>query len=363
MGYDPEPMETEIESPLQRALRTPFTLQVAIGATIISVNWWLGGHWAEPLIATDNLFSRPWAMLTCTLPHVNFIHLLFNLSWWWPFGSRIERVWGSGRAAAIFVVLAVISMVAEYAFVSGGVGLSGVVYGQCALLWVVQDKVPGLRNTVTPQVLKLFAGWFLFCIVLTLTQIAPIGNVAHGVGALAGWVLGKLIVSRESRGLWAAMLAVMAVLIGVSATVARPRVNVAWLFEDEAQRGMVALRDGRYDEAVQLLEAAERKSPDDPVVAINLGIAYQYLERHDEALPLYKRAVELDADKRIHVAPMIAEILDRQAYEAGRRGDVEEARARAIESLKWEPNGRYPRELIGILNSGEPLPGDIGMMP
>lgn len=340
-----------IHPPIQHAGKYPFTTFVAVAAVLVSLNWWFGGRWVDPFFMHYPLGSRPWTLLTSALPHVGPVHLLFNLAWWWPFGASVERVWGTPKAVAIFAVLAALSSAAEFAVFEGGVGLSGVVYGMCSLIWVVQSEVAGFDKVVTRRTLQLFAGWFVLCIVLTVTNVMPIANVAHGVGAFAGWILGKCIVDRHRRIAWSLALAGLTAAIGMCATVLLPYTNFSPQFRDPQYRGTRALTSGNYSEAVRLLEIAVKDNPFEPGLLRNLGIAYMQLGRNREAMHCFIRCTELDPSEREGVAPSIGYILDLESQAAVDRGDPRAATKFAEESLRWMPDGEYAASVITYTNS------------
>ncbi len=58
--------------------------------------------------------------------------------------------------------------------------------------------------------------------------------------------------------------------------------------------GWVYYRKGLYDKAVAELERAFEKLPTDATVAEHLGDAYRKVNRLNEALRLYRRALELE---------------------------------------------------------------------
>lgn len=334
-----------IQPPLQDAPKYPFTSMVAVGAIVISLNWWTGGNLMERLVVPDSMPSKPWTLLTSTLPHVSVIHLLFNLGWWWMLGSRVEHVWGGPKAFAIFALLAAISSAAQHALSGSGVGLSGVVYGLCTFLWVAQDRVPGLERIVTKQTLNLFAVWFVICVVLTVTDVMQIGNVAHGAGAVAGWLLGKCIVSQR-RPAWVAGLVATTALVAMLATVARPWVNFSPAIRDIRYRGASELNAGHYEQAAKFLEAAAKESPSDSGSFVNLGTAYMHLDRDHEALQMYRRALELDPSRQDNLATVMVWLLEREASEASMQGDLDLTRTLAEEILRLKPDHEYAKELL-----------------
>jgi hypothetical protein len=245
------------------------------------------------------------------------------------------------------LLLAVVSGGAEYAAWKGGVGLSGVVYGLCTLLWVVQGTHPALHGTITRRTLEIFGVWLIVCFVLTVTNILPVGNIAHGAGAVCGWLLGKCIVAApRRRAAWCGALAAITLLVCVGATVGRPWVNFTQWLGDDSSRGYAALRQGRYDDAIRLLEAAAQKQPHSTSVLTNLGSAYAQKDRPRQARELWLQVVAIDPAAKDRLASSIASTFDQEAAAAAKHADLAAVRSFAQESLRWNPNGAYPKKIL-----------------
>ena len=60
--------------------------------------------------------------------------------------------------------------------------------------------------------------------------------------------------------------------------------------------GEIALHSGMYEQAVQMLMRASGRLPNDPAIHVNLGAAYQALEKWDEAAASYRRALALGSN-------------------------------------------------------------------
>ncbi len=283
-----------MQPPLREAFRYPVTSLIALASIVISIRWWMG-HGIDHLTpSSDSLLREPWTLLTSIFPHVNVVHLFFNLSWWWMLGARVERVFGIGGTLGIVALLAVVSGAAEFAFESTGVGLSGVVYGFCTLIWAAQRGVPALQGVVGQRTINMFAAWFVLCIVLTVTGVMPIANFAHAAGALAGWILGRAIAAKQTRVRWLGLLAAVVALAGLGATVARPYVNIQVMLMRDSYNGYRALGAKKYDEAARYLEAAVKKDPENARDLANLGLAYHGLKRYADAVTMYTRAIAAD---------------------------------------------------------------------
>jgi membrane associated rhomboid family serine protease len=269
---------------------------------VVSSAWWTG-H--DVSFLTEDAHVRRgewWRFLTSAFPHVNAIHLAFNVYWVWVLGTLVETVFGHLPAAAIFVLFAVVSGAAEYALFDGGVGLSGVGYGLVALLWVLGRRDGRFAGAVDSTTIGLFVVWFLVCIATTVQGSMPVGNVAHAAGALVGALLGVTIASRDRRrfaGVAATLVLAVAGLLG--ATAARPYVNRSrHPGLDEARLGYEALDAKRDEEAVRWLDEATALDPKDARSWFNLGIAYQRLGKSKDAAAAYATAYRLEPTKAIY---------------------------------------------------------------
>ena len=141
-------------------------------------------------------------MMSPILLHAGLLHLSFNMLWLWEFGRRIEARQASWAMLILVMVLAVVSNTAQYLF-SGSIyfgGMSGVVYGLFAYIWMWQlfDPAKGLG---LPGNLVFFM--LLALIILTLIGLDNIADTAHVVGLLCGVVYGAVVatLSRIQRAL------------------------------------------------------------------------------------------------------------------------------------------------------------------
>lgn len=284
----------------------PVTVGVALAAIITTGMWWSGQD-IDGFVMDGRVWAKweLWRALSSTLPHVNFFHLAFNLYWLWTFGTLVERVYGHLRCAGIFVLLAFGSSLAQFTVFYGGVGLSGVGYGLWGLLWVLEQRDGRFAGAVDSQTSQLFVGWFFLCIVLTITNVMPVANVAHGAGAGMGALLG-LAVSGRGATRWksAVGLAAVLVLCLAGATVFWPRVSLSEYVEPEVETaGLDALDHNDPTNAVEMLEMATRFRHAPARTWYNLGIAYERARRYDEALAAYEHAADMpEADGKMQQA-------------------------------------------------------------
>lgn len=136
-------------------------------------------------------------MLSPMLLHAGLLHLSFNMLWLWEFGRRIESRQASWAMVILIIVLALVSNTAQYLY-SGSIyfgGMSGVVYGLFAYIWMWQLFDPAKRLGL-PGNLVFFM--LLALIILTMMGLESIADTAHIAGLLCGVLYGA-VVSTYSR--------------------------------------------------------------------------------------------------------------------------------------------------------------------
>jgi membrane associated rhomboid family serine protease len=278
--------------PLTRAYEYPVTSALAVAASVVSVAWWGSYDIARFLMDASFWPYEPWRVLKSVLPHVNFLHLAFNLYWLWILGALVERKFGPLRTLGIYVLLAAGSGAAEYAFVTGGVGLSGVVYGLWGMLCVLDRLDERFDGAMDRETSFTFVGWFFFCILLTWTQIMSIANVAHGAGAVLGLLLGCAIgFRRRTRWASAGATATATACLLLAAAIGRPYVNVTSDRQhDLTRRGQVALTRGDNARAAALFQRAVDANRTDGRLWCNLGLALERLNRNEDAEEAFEHA-------------------------------------------------------------------------
>src|SRR5689334_5583616 len=100
--------------PLSTLSRYPVTGAVGVAAIAVTIAW-ASGRNIEPLEMNSLAWhGQPWRLVTSMLPHVGWVHLFFNVSWLWVFGTLIEERFGSVRTLALMLLLAATSSAAEF---------------------------------------------------------------------------------------------------------------------------------------------------------------------------------------------------------------------------------------------------------
>jgi GlpG protein len=135
-----------------------------------------------------------WRFITPTFIHFGWLHIVFNSLWLWDLGSRVERVMGSVNMLLLFLVIALVSNVAQFVFGGPSVfgGMSGVVYGLLGFCWVGPLLQPSWKIQPTPGIMLFMVGWLLLCVfgIIEVLGFGSIANAAHVGGLLSGAILG-----------------------------------------------------------------------------------------------------------------------------------------------------------------------------
>jgi membrane associated rhomboid family serine protease len=273
----------------------PVTAGVATLAIGITVAWWAKLD-ISPLFATAEIRrGQLWRLVTCIFPHLDILHLVFDVYWLCVFGATVARVYGHARTALLILLFAVGSSSLDFAFDLGGVGLSGVGYGLFGLLLVLSHRDPRFRDALDQRTVQLFVGWFILCVATTVTRVFPVANVAHGAGAILGLLMGYALTLPNRRiPLGAAVTAL--VLFGIwGATLGRPTLNLSGkVGYKEGTWGYDALVAGHNEQAVRWLHDAAKLQPKESTYWFDLGIAYYRTGKLPAAMAAYGRALALD---------------------------------------------------------------------
>jgi membrane associated rhomboid family serine protease len=284
----------------------PITASFAAVAIIVTIMSWTGQDISE-LTLDYRVWDQwqVWRGVTAIFPHGSFFHIAFNLYWLWTFGTLVERVYGHWKCLAIYLLLAAFPMLAEFALLNGGIGLSGLGYGLWGMLMMLERRDPRFADAVDRQTNQTFAIWFVLCVVLTVTNVMLIANIAHGVGAIMGILLG-LTISGTRAVRWKSCLGLVAIvsfcLLG--STVFWPTVNLSdYAGEAIEQVGLAAFKNGNNARAIQLLTVSAHRRDATARFWYNLGVVYGQAGQFDKALAAFEHAAKMpDADNETRQA-------------------------------------------------------------
>jgi GlpG protein len=312
---------------LSRFPAYPVTAVVAAMAIFVTVAVQLGRTSVEPFVMSSLAFeSEPWRLASSALPHVNWIHLLFNVIWLWVLGTKVEEVLGHVATLALVFVFAVGSEAAEFGLAHGGVGLSGVGYGLVGMSWILSRRDKRFRDAMDRHVLITFIAWGVLCVLLTVSNVMRVGNIAHASGFVLGALVGYAIAPGPTSQRAAAAVGLVA-LVSVSLVGAawlRPHINFATAAgRDDSIRGATALGERKYELAARHLRRSLALDPDDASDWYNYGVALMHVTDPDglTAIDAWERSRRLAPDDD-QVRRAIAGEYHRQATEAHTRGEL-----------------------------------------
>jgi membrane associated rhomboid family serine protease len=248
--------------------------------------------------------GEPWRILSTAFVHGGFwgedsmytglMHFGFNAYWCLYLAPPLEQRWGHLRLASFIIAAATVSSVAEYAFLHTPVGLSGVVYAFAGARWYVEKQDPSFRPVLEARVYQLLGFWFVFCIGLTLSEMMPIANIAHGVGALMGVGLAAAGMGPTRHRLGAGLGLTLALgVYALAAPALRPAVNLGEVQGlDHLGLAERAFSKPDYLEAERQLKACLRYPRCPATANYNLGVAYARLGRLEDAHKAFAEAAE-----------------------------------------------------------------------
>jgi GlpG protein len=128
---------------------------------------------------------EPWRLVTPVLVHFGVIHIVFNMLWLRDLGRIVEATHGARYLGTFVLVCAVISNVAQYEIAQQPMfaGMSGVVYGLLAMVWLRGRLDPWIGYGLSTSTMQFMMIWFA----LGFVGNFGIANWCHLFGLLLGF--------------------------------------------------------------------------------------------------------------------------------------------------------------------------------
>jgi len=134
--------------------------------------------------------SQPWRLLSPMFLHFSIFHILFNMFWLYDLGSLIEQKEPAWFYPLLIVSASLLSNILQYVVDGPGFGgMSGVVYGLFAYIWLSAKFNPMSGYWIRQDIVVWMLGWFVLCFTGFL---GPVANYGHLGGLLAGGLLAGL---------------------------------------------------------------------------------------------------------------------------------------------------------------------------
>jgi rhomboid protease GluP len=216
------------------------------------------------------LGERRWeTLVTACFLHDGLLHIGFNMLALWMAGPIVERAVGSARMAPLYVAAGafgnLLSVAHSWVVRSAQltVGASGAISGVIAAALVLGWRTQGWRGPLT----QAMGRWLLFVFAFGLMSRFGGGNVdnaAHFGGALAGatialtWRRGRSYSRRATSVAVGSCAAVLAACVAIVAVHDRYDRFARMTLQDRADFTNEALSEGRCDDAIEGLNAAQR---------------------------------------------------------------------------------------------------------
>ena len=162
------------------------------------------------------LSGQWWRLLTSTFLHFGLLHVALNMWALYVNGLVAERIFGSVRYLAIYLVAGVTGSVASLLWhpIVNGAGASGAIFGVLgALLAFFLLRKGGLPASVV-KAQRASAGVFVVYSLLGGVRYGGIDNAAHLGGLVGGFIMGLILArplntgrnSKQWTGQWAAAI-------------------------------------------------------------------------------------------------------------------------------------------------------------
>ncbi|TAK70365.1 MAG: rhomboid family intramembrane serine protease [Actinomycetota bacterium] len=202
------------------ATGTPVTLLLIAANVVIFVLTLVGGQAAANDAAglhpySVALLGEWWRLPASMFLHTGFLHILFNMYVLYLFGQPLERLFGSLRFAALYLLAGLGGAVASYWFSDPrtvSVGASGAIFGLMGALAVVGRRLQYDIGTVIAVIaINLVLGFI----------VTGIDWRAHLGGLVTGAVVAAVLAYAPRRGRlvvqWAGLAAILLALVAATA--------------------------------------------------------------------------------------------------------------------------------------------------
>ncbi len=140
-----------------------------------------------------------WRILSPSILHFGIMHILFNMIGWWQLAGFIEHRKGTGYLFMLTILTALATNWLQFQYSNPWFGgMSGVVYGLFAYVWVKGKLDPGDGMGIVPSAAVNYLVFYVLC---WLGVFGGIANFGHTGGLLMGVICGSLsALFRNRRG-------------------------------------------------------------------------------------------------------------------------------------------------------------------
>ena len=158
------------------------------------------------MLVPNQVFARPWILITSMFLHGSFSHLFFNMYGLLIFGPLLERSIGPSRFLFMYMISGIVAAIGHVVLntlLFGGaapaLGASGAIMGMLGTLIILMPELRILFFFAIPMPLK-YAG-FVWAAIDVLGIFVPSGvaNIAHLAGMATGLLYGLYLKNKGGK--------------------------------------------------------------------------------------------------------------------------------------------------------------------
>jgi GlpG protein len=133
-----------------------------------------------------------WRLVGPNFLHFSFMHIAFNLVWWWMLGRQLEISFGTSAIIIFFFIASLFANVSQL-IVSGPNfgGLSGIVYALVGFVWWIGLLRPTWLISLPNNVIYFLLAWLVIGYFDILW--VNMANEAHTFGLISGCLMALII--------------------------------------------------------------------------------------------------------------------------------------------------------------------------
>ena len=244
-----------------------------------------------------SLSTQPWRLLTSNYVHIGIIHIALNMWCLFSLGALATRVFDRWTYLLIYTATGIAGSLASIWWhpTVVGAGASGAIFGLAgallAALYLGKLPIPKEAVQSTLKSLLMFAAYNLFFgLRLGVDNAAHIGGLASGL-LIGAFLSRSLTQPPDVRHQWRTYALVLSVaLLGAATFTLRHQhpeftsiLDPSAYFE-QYDKGMDAFRKEHYADAVTAFQRAVQSYPTSAEAHFLLGVAYQSVEKMDDAI-------------------------------------------------------------------------------
>src|SRR3989344_1861903 len=183
----------------QFELRTIVIPIIVANITMFVLQFVLGNSFTNRLLLeSQDIYSRPWILITSMFLHSGFNHILFNMYGLLIFGPLLEQKIGPKRFLLIYLISGIFAGFFASFFYDRALGASGAIMGMLGTLIILMPDLKLLMFFVIPMPLWVAGIFWLLIDTFGIFVPSGVGNIAHLAGMGLGLLYG-LYLKKESR--------------------------------------------------------------------------------------------------------------------------------------------------------------------